>query len=170
MEFLADGEVLRGIRCVEMELGEPDASGRRRPVPVEGSEFVLEAQAALLAVGQTIDTACLDGSKIDLERNGAIVVDQATGRTSRPKVFAGGDVVTRAWGSPSRRLAPDIDLRTPSIVSFKVSRSSRPGPIPTSNRASPATTSETPPPRHASGPRHAPRMNGSPTSPSTSRD
>ncbi|MCK5828000.1 FAD-dependent oxidoreductase [Candidatus Bipolaricaulota bacterium] len=94
IEFLADGEALRGIRCVEMELGEPDASGRRRPVPIEGSEFVIDAQAALLAVGQTIDTACLQESKIDLARNGAIIVSEATGRTVRDKVFAGGDVVT----------------------------------------------------------------------------
>ena len=94
VEFLADGEVLHGIRCVKMELGEPDESGRRRPVVVEGSEFVLEAQAALLAVGQTIDTSCLEGADIERIRNGAIVVDETTGRTSRTKVFAGGDVVT----------------------------------------------------------------------------
>lgn len=94
IEFVVDGEALRGIRCVQMELGEPDASGRRRPVPIEGSEFVIDAQAALLAVGQTIDTACLHESRIDLARNGAIIVDEATGRTARDKVFAGGDVVT----------------------------------------------------------------------------
>ena len=94
VEFLADGEVLRGIRCVEMELGEPDDSGRRRPVVVERSEFVLEAQAALLAVGQTIDTSCLEGVDIERISKGAIVVDEVTGQTSRAKVFAGGDVVT----------------------------------------------------------------------------
>jgi len=94
VEFLADGEALQGIRCVKMELGEPDASGRRRPVPVEGSEFVIEAQAALLAVGQTIDTSCLKGEQLELARNGAILADEATGRTARDKVFAGGDVVT----------------------------------------------------------------------------
>jgi len=94
VEFLADGEVLQGIRCVEMELGEPDDSGRRRPVAIEGSEFVLEAQAAILAVGQTIDTACLEGEDIDRARNGAIVVDEVTGQTSRAGLFAGGDVVT----------------------------------------------------------------------------
>lgn len=94
VEFLTDGEALCGIRCVEMELGEPDASGRRRPVPVEGSEFVIDAQAALLAVGQTIDTACLQDAQIELARNGAILVDGTTGQTARSKVFAGGDVVT----------------------------------------------------------------------------
>lgn len=94
IEFLSDGEALRGIRCIEMKLGEPDASGRRRPVPVEGSEFVIDAQATLLAVGQTIDTACLQEAQIELARNGAIIVDEKTGRTARDKVFAGGDVVT----------------------------------------------------------------------------
>lgn len=94
IEFLKDGEALRGIRCVEMELGEPDESGRRRPVAVEGSEFVLEAQAALLAVGQTIDTSFLEAMDIERARDGAIVVDEATGQTSRTKFFAGGDVVT----------------------------------------------------------------------------
>jgi len=93
VEFLVDGEALRGIRCVEMALGEPDESGRRRPMPIEGSEFVLEAQAAILAVGQVIDTSCLDDAEVARARNGAIVVDEATGQTSRPKVFAGGDAV-----------------------------------------------------------------------------
>ena len=94
IEFLPDGEVLKGIRCIDMELGEPDESGRRRPVPVEGSEFILEAQAAFLAVGQTIDTACIEDLEIERIRNGAIVVNEQTGQTSRPKIFAGGDVVT----------------------------------------------------------------------------
>ena len=94
VEFLSDGEALRGICCVQMELGEPDESGRRRPIPVEGSEFVLEANVALLAVGQTIDTRCLADADLDLARNGAIVIDEQTGRTSRAAVFAGGDVVT----------------------------------------------------------------------------
>lgn len=94
IEFVKDGEALRGIQCVEMQLGEPDASGRRRPVPIEGSEFFIDAQAALLAVGQTIDTQCLATADIDLARNGAIVVNESTGRTKRDKVFAGGDVVT----------------------------------------------------------------------------
>ena len=94
VEFLTDGEALRGIRCIEMQLGEPDASGRRRPVPVEGSEFLIEAQVVLLAVGQTIDTSCISESGIELARNGAIVADETTGRTARTNVFAGGDVVT----------------------------------------------------------------------------
>jgi len=94
VEFLTDGDAFQGVRCVEMQLGDPDESGRRRPEPIEGSEFVVEAQAVLLAVGQVIDTACLEAEELNRGRNGAIVVDEETGRTSREKVFAGGDVVT----------------------------------------------------------------------------
>ena len=129
VEFIADGEVLRGIRCVEMQLGEPDDSGRRRPVPVEGSEFVLEANAALLAVGQTIDTRCLADADLEMARNGAIVVDEKTGRTSREAVFAGGDVVTGpaiavdAIGAGHRaadaidRFLQGLPIETPAVYS-----------------------------------------------------
>ena len=94
VEFLTDGDAFEGVRCVEMKLGEPDESGRRRPEPIEDSQFVVDAQAVLLAVGQVIDTACLGDAEIRRERNGAIVVDAQTGRTSRENVYAGGDVVT----------------------------------------------------------------------------
>jgi len=94
VEFLTDRDAFGGVRCVEMELGEPDESGRRRPVPIDGSEFVVDAQAVILAVGQVIETSCLDEGAISRARNGAILVDEGTGRTSRERVFAGGDVVT----------------------------------------------------------------------------
>ena len=94
VEFLADDRGLHGIRCVRMELGQPDESGRRRPLPIEGSEFVLDAESVLLAVGQAVDAACLGGHEIDLTDRGSIAVDEATGQTSRPNVFAGGDAVT----------------------------------------------------------------------------
>ena len=94
VKFLTDGGELSGIQCIQMRLGEPDASGRARPEPIEGSEFVVSVQEAILAVGQIADTACLSGTRIEVDRRGRIVVDEATGRTSHPKVFAGGDVVT----------------------------------------------------------------------------
>jgi len=94
VEFLIDRGAFEGVRCIEMALGEPDESGRRRPVPIDGSEFVLDAQAAILAVGQVIETSCLGEVGISRARNGAILVDEETGQTSREKVFAGGDVVT----------------------------------------------------------------------------
>ena len=94
VEFATDGEVLSTAKCVRMELGEPDESGRRRPVPVEGSEFNVDAGMVLLAVGQTVDTSPLAESGISLSRRGMIVASERTGQTSDSKVFAGGDVVT----------------------------------------------------------------------------
>ncbi len=114
IEFVSEGHALRGVRCAAMELGPPDASGRRRPVPVEGSEFMVDVEAVLLAVGQSVDSACLAGSGVDVTKWGSVVVDEATGATSRPRIFAGGDVVTgpsiavEAVGA-GRRAAEAID-------------------------------------------------------------
>jgi NADPH-dependent glutamate synthase beta subunit-like oxidoreductase/NAD-dependent dihydropyrimidine dehydrogenase PreA subunit len=87
-----------GIRCIRMELGEPDASGRRRPVPVEGSEFERELSMILPAIGQTPDLSFLpeDGS-IRATKWGTIVTDPVTLSTSRKGVFAAGDCVTGPW-------------------------------------------------------------------------
>ena len=84
-----------GIRCIRMELGEPDASGRRRPVPVEGSEFERELAMILPAIGQTPDLSFLpeDGS-IQATQWGTLVTDPVTFSTSRKGVFAAGDCVT----------------------------------------------------------------------------
>jgi formate dehydrogenase major subunit len=114
VEFVSKGSKLVGVRCVRMELGAPDESGRRRPVPVEGSEFLVEVDAVLLAVGQAIDSTCLDGTGITLARGGSPVINSATGRTSKARVFAGGDFVTgpsiavEAVGA-GRRAAEAID-------------------------------------------------------------
>jgi len=94
VEFLADDRSLTGIRCLEMQLGPPDDSGRRRPVPVAGSEFDLEAGAVLLAVGQSVDAAFLRSTGVELTKAGTVVAEPTTGRTSKPNVFAGGDAVT----------------------------------------------------------------------------
>jgi len=87
---------VRGLRCVRMELGEPDASGRRRPVPIEGSEFVVECDVAVVAIG-TKANPILTASEPDLQVNewGYLVVDD-DGMTSIPGVFAGGDIVRGA--------------------------------------------------------------------------
>ena len=80
-----------------MELGEPDESGRRRPVPIEGSEFVVEADTVVLALGYSVDPVFSDTvSGLEADRQGRIAVDQETGRTSVPGVFAGGDNVNGA--------------------------------------------------------------------------
>ncbi len=94
VEFLTDGDTLRGIRCVQMELGQADESGRRRPLPIEGSEFVVDVDAALLAVGQAVDSDCLAESGIAVDRRGRLIADPQTGQCSDSRVFAGGDAVT----------------------------------------------------------------------------
>ena len=85
-----------GLRCVEMELGEPDQSGRRRPVPIPGSEFVLDVDAVIIAIGTSPNPLIKSTTEgLDTQRWGGIIVDE-TGKTSRAGVYAGGDAVTGA--------------------------------------------------------------------------
>ncbi len=87
-----DGKLLH---CLRMALGEPDRSGRRRPVPVEGSEFVVEADTIIGAIGQSTDTGFLyNDLPVRLNAWGDIDIDGHTMQTSEPTVFAGGDCVT----------------------------------------------------------------------------
>ena len=89
-----DGRLAK-IECLKMELGAPDDSGRRRPVPIEGSEFIVEADTAVLALGYWPDPVLGDNTPdLDTHKWGLIVADWETGATSRPSVFAGGDGVT----------------------------------------------------------------------------
>lgn len=81
-----------GLKCIRMELGEPDASGRRRPMPIAGSEFDLPAEYVVTAVSQSPDTGFADGV-LELRRGGVIAADPVTLQTSVPGVFAGGDAV-----------------------------------------------------------------------------
>ena len=96
IRFIAgDDGSLSQIECLRMELGEPDESGRRRPVPIEGSEFIVDANVAVLALGYWPDTTIGDSTpNLETHNWGLIVVDPGTGATSRPGVFAGGDGVT----------------------------------------------------------------------------
>jgi glutamate synthase (NADPH/NADH) small chain len=91
-----DGWVV-GMECIQMELGEPDDSGRRRPVPIEGSNFTLDVDLAVVAIG-TGANPIITGTipNLELNRWGYIVADEATGKTSREGVYAGGDIVTGA--------------------------------------------------------------------------
>jgi len=86
---------LSKVECLRMELGEPDESGRRRPVPIEGSNFIVEADTAVLALGYWPDPTIGDTTP-DLETHkwGLIITDPRTGATSREGVYAGGDAVT----------------------------------------------------------------------------
>ncbi|MBR2541245.1 MAG: FAD-dependent oxidoreductase, partial [Mogibacterium sp.] len=85
-----------GIRCIRMELGEPDASGRRRPVPIEGSEFELDVDAVIMAIGTSPNPLIKNTTAgLEVNRRGGIVVNE-DGLTSREAVYAGGDAVTGA--------------------------------------------------------------------------
>ncbi|MBN2162461.1 MAG: FAD-dependent oxidoreductase [Pontiellaceae bacterium] len=82
------------LTCIRMELGAPDESGRRRPVPVEGSEFSMEVDEIIAAIGQNVDSSMVSG--VDLTSWGSIKADEVTGQTLLANVFAGGDCVTGA--------------------------------------------------------------------------
>jgi len=110
-----EGKVV-GMECIRMELGEPDESGRRRPVPIKGSEFFIEADIAIPAIGQAIDLSFLqetDGVKTT--RRSTVAIQEGTFMTSRPGIFSAGDCVTgpdvlvRAAGH-GKRAADKIDL------------------------------------------------------------
>jgi glutamate synthase (NADPH/NADH) small chain len=92
-----EGGWVNGVECLKMQLGEPDASGRRRPVPVEGSEHVIPAEVVIMAIGQGPNPLIGQTTPgMELNKWGNIVADEETGRTSKPGVFAGGDIVTGA--------------------------------------------------------------------------
>lgn len=88
---------LKGMEVIEMELGEPDASGRRRPVAKPGTEHVIAVETAIVAIGQTPNPLIKSTTKgLDTNKRGCIVADEETGKTSKDKVYAGGDTVTGA--------------------------------------------------------------------------
>ena len=85
------------MNCQKMELGEPDASGRRRPIPVEGSEYDIDVDCVIMALGTSPNPLIKSTTKgLDVNRKGGIIVEEATGKTSRDGVYAGGDAVTGA--------------------------------------------------------------------------
>jgi glutamate synthase (NADPH/NADH) small chain len=109
-----EGEVC-GMRCIRMKLGEPDSSGRPRPVPIEGSEFDMDVDTVVMAIG-TRPNPLVFNEAPTLERTewGTAVANEETGRTTKPAVWAGGDVVTGAATVVSamgagKRAAVDID-------------------------------------------------------------
>ena len=109
-----DGKVV-GLECIKMELGEPDDSGRRRPVPVEGSEFTFDCDCVVPSIGQKVDLSLLEGlEKVDTTKWQTIRVNEFTKQSSRPKIFCAGDcetgpdaLVTACAGG--RRAALNID-------------------------------------------------------------
>lgn len=86
---------IKGVECIRMELGEPDASGRRRPVAVQGSEFIIECDMLIPAIGQKVDVSCLEGGcSPELTRWNTLKVDPDALQTSEEGIFAGGDCVS----------------------------------------------------------------------------
>ena len=90
-----DNGVITGMKCLKMELGEPDDSGRRRPVPIEGSEYLLDIDIAVIAIGNGSNPLIHQTSpEIEVNKWGNIVVSGEDMKTSKKGVFAGGDIVT----------------------------------------------------------------------------
>jgi glutamate synthase (NADPH/NADH) small chain len=86
-----------GMRCIRMELGEPDASGRRRPIPIEGSEFNMEVDTVVMALGTRPNPLVfMDADNLERDPAGTVIADRNTGRTRMERVWSGGDIVTGA--------------------------------------------------------------------------
>ncbi len=116
LEILGDDKgTVRAMRCIRMELGEPDQSGRRSPIPIEGSEFEMEADQVVIALGTDPNPLVFTNFEgLQRTRHGTVVANQETGRTTMKGIWAGGDVVTGAATVISamgagKRAAADID-------------------------------------------------------------
>lgn len=98
IEILGDENgFVKGMTCIRMELGEPDASGRRSPVEVPGSEFLLECDCVIMSIGTSPNPLIKSTTQgLEVNRRGGIVVEESTGKTSLNGVYAGGDAVTGA--------------------------------------------------------------------------
>ena len=98
---------VKEVKCVRMELGEPDASGRRRPVVIEGSEFTMEADTVIMSLG-TSPNPLISSTTIGLDTNRrkCIIADEENGQTSKEGVFAGGDAVTGAEAQDQKQIRP----------------------------------------------------------------
>ena len=95
-EVVGNNGVVTGLKCIRMELKEFDASGRKTPYPIKGSEYTMKADTVIEATGQRPDTSFLNGDGIGVAKRGTIVADHRTLATNRKGVFAGGDAVTGA--------------------------------------------------------------------------
>ena len=98
VEIIGDENgAVKAVRCVRMELGEPDSSGRRRPVEIKGSKFEIGLDAVIVAIGTSPNPLIrMTTQGLQTNNRGCIVVEESTGATSRENVYAGGDAVTGA--------------------------------------------------------------------------
>jgi glutamate synthase (NADPH/NADH) small chain len=97
VEIIGENGWVTGIKCIRMELGEPDSSGRRRPIEIPGSDFIQDMDIVIMAIG-TSPNPLIVSTTPDLKVHswGGIIVDEETGETSKEGVYAGGDAVTGA--------------------------------------------------------------------------
>ncbi|MBO5937981.1 MAG: NADPH-dependent glutamate synthase [Clostridia bacterium] len=86
-----------GLKCIKMELGEPDERGRRRPIPIEGSEFMIDVDTVIMSIGTSPNPLIkMTTAGLEVNKRGGIIVEETTGETTRKGVYAGGDAVTGA--------------------------------------------------------------------------
>lgn len=111
---------VKAIKCVKMELGEPDESGRRRPKSIEGSEFEIEVDAVIMAIGTSPNPLIKSTTEgLDTQSWGGIIADEETGKTSRENIYAGGDAVT---GAATVILAMGAGKKAASAIHQSLSR------------------------------------------------
>ena len=97
VQIVGEDGWVKGMECVEMELGEPDESGRRRPVVKEGSNFILDVDCVIMAIGTSPNPLIRSTTKgLETNKRGCIITEEETGLTTREGVYAGGDAVTGA--------------------------------------------------------------------------
>ena len=120
-EILVDDQGnVTGIRCVKMDLGEPDASGRRRPVEVAGSEFVIECDMVIMSLGTSPNPLISSTTKgLDTNPHGCLIAQEETGLTTRENVYAGGDAVT---GAATVILAMGAGKKAAAAIDEKLSK------------------------------------------------
>ncbi len=124
------------VECIKMELGEPDASGRRRPVPVEGSGYKIKVSSVIAAIGQKVKADFVDEIGVELTRWGTVLCDEKTFMTNRPGIFTcgdcqtGADIAVRAVGA-GRKAAVSMDqyLKGEKVVGEKELFNSRMGEL-----------------------------------------
>ncbi len=98
IEVVTEENRVKGVKCVKMELGEPDSSGRRRPIPIQDSEFIIPADTMIAAVAQAPEISFLEDTHgLQVTPKGTFAIDPRTLTTNRPGVFAGGDVARGPW-------------------------------------------------------------------------
>ncbi len=92
-QLITENGKIKGLKCIKMKLGKTDESGRRRPIPVSGSEVILDADTVISAIGEEVETDILNRNGIVLNNNKTILVDSRTGQTNIPDLYAAGDCV-----------------------------------------------------------------------------